>query len=216
MINKVNLSISSQIANSTIGAARNFIYKYYNNFKMGSNGKSGSYCIYCGFPNVKKINLEKQEWDTPRSLTAQIAGSGVSSSGGHSNSNKVSLSTYFCMRCKMTEARGTIKPGTIELTDINGYNLEVIIPESLLRFFGSIGLQETDIEIAIRSIARRLNQIIKKFVKTGINPCKKGKIGLKAKMTVGNTKVDVYVLVDNNSTGKYVRIVYGGGWSYCK
>lgn len=183
---------------------------------MGSNGRYRSYCIYCGFPNVKKINLEKQEGDTPRSLTAQIAGTGVNSSGGHSNSNTVSLSTYFCTNCKMTEAKGTIKPGTIELVDKNGYFLELILPESLLTLFSSIRLQKTDIERAVRSILRRLSQIIKKFEKTGINPCKKGKIGLRAKMTAGNIRVEVYVLVENNSKGKCIRIVYGGGWSYCK
>ena len=183
---------------------------------MGGNGKSGLYCIYCGSPNVERISMEKKEGDTPRSLTAQFAGTGAGASGGHSNSNTVSLGTYFCMRCKMTEANGTMEPGAAWLTDNNGYHLEVILPESLLRFFGSIGLQDNDIEVAVRSISKRLKQIIRKFEKAGIDPCKNGKIGLKAKMTAGSTKVDVYVLVENNGTGRNARIVYGGGWSYCK
>ncbi|EQB71434.1 MAG: hypothetical protein AMDU1_APLC00027G0009 [Thermoplasmatales archaeon A-plasma] len=116
----------------------------------------------------------------------------------------------------MTEANGTVEPGTAEFTYNNGYHLEVIMPESLLRLFGSIGFRDNDIESAVRSIARRLMQIVKKFDKTGVNPCKNGNIGQKAKMTVGGTKVDIYVLVENNGNGKYARIIYGGSWSYCK
>ena len=198
-------------------SANKIIYTipYYKSV-MGSNPKPKLYCLYCGSPNIEEINMEKKEWDTPRSLTAKVAGTGGGFAGGHSNSSTLFWSTYFCMNCKMTDAKATVEPGTVELTDNNGHHLEVILPESLLRLFSSIDLHENDIELAIRSIMRRLNQIIKKFEKTGVNPCKKGKIGLKAKMTAGNTKVDVYVLVENNSGGRYARIVYGGGWSYCK
>lgn len=160
--------------------------------------------------------MEKKKADTPRSWTAQIAGTGAGSSGGHSNSTSISLETYFCKKCKMTEAYGTVEPGATGLTYNNGYHLEVILPESLLRFFGSFGFQDNDIVSAVGSIARRLMQIVKKFEKTGINPCKKGKIGQKARMTVRGTKVDVYVLVENNRNGKGARIIYGGSWSYCK
>lgn len=174
------------------------------------------FCIYCGSPDVQKISMTKKEGDNPKTLSAQIVGSGGSYSGSHSSSNTVSLGTYYCMRCKMTEANGTMEPGKVLMNDNNGYSLGVILPESLLRYFGSIKLQHGDIIKAVESIDRRLKQIVKKFEKTGTDPCKDGKIGLRAKMAVGNAKVDVYVLVENNGTGRYARIVYGGKWSYCK
>ena len=188
-----------------------------NKFKMGDYYKSGLYCIYCGSPNVGKITMKKGRDDSPRSLTAQIGVVGAGYSGGHSDSSEVYVETYFCKRCNMIEeTKGTIEPGTVELTDNNSYSVDVILPESVLILFNSMGLEDSGIKEAIKSISRRLKQIIKKFEKTGADTCKKGKLGLKAKMTAGNTKVDVYVLVENKIAGKCARIVYGGGWSYCK
>jgi hypothetical protein len=160
--------------------------------------------------------MEKREGDNPRSLTAQLAGTGGGYSGKHSNSNKVTLETELCMTCKITEAKGTVEPGRVSITDNNGYNIEVILPESLLRYFSSIRFKDRDIKVSVMSIAKKLKSIIKKFERTGINPCKKGKIGWKTKMDVGIIKIDIYVLVENEVTGKYARIIYGGRWSYCK
>jgi hypothetical protein len=182
---------------------------------MGNSAQSGMYCIFCGSPNIKKINMEKKDSDTPRSFTAYFAGAGGGYSGGHSNSNTVILQTCFCTTCKMTDVEGTVEPGVLLLTDNNDYEVEVVLPGSLLKYFSSIKFQNNDIVVSIGSIEKRLKRIINKFEKTGSNPCINGKIGWKAKMSVGNIKVDVYVLVENKSGGRYIRIIYGGGRSFC-
>lgn len=195
---------------------QNTIYIRDNIFRMENATQAGLYCIYCGSPNIRRISMEKKEGENPRSLTAHFVGTGGGYSGKRTTSNTVTLDTDFCMKCKMTEAKGAVEPGRAWITDSNGYNLEIILPESLLRYFSSIRLEDRDIEMSVKSIAKKLKQIINKFERTGINPCKKGKIGWKTKMDVGIIKIDVYVLVENDVTGRYARIIYGGGRSYCK
>ena len=174
------------------------------------------YCMYCGFSEIEEILLHKDSSQSPRSLSAQVAGTGSSYTGTHGSRNSIVFTTHLCKNCKKTEAKGTMSPANVWLTDNNGYHLDVLLPESLLRFFGSIRMEEDEISYSIQSIQRRLKQILNKFEKTGINPCKNGKHGYKAKLSVRGNKVDVYVLVENKSTGRYARIVYDGGRSFCE
>ncbi len=177
------------------------------------------FCIYCGSQEVKKIVMEKKEGNGPRTITLRMFGVEAGLTGKHFDSNAFIVpETYFCSRCNMimTSVERIMEPGIVELTDESGHNIKIILPESLLIYFVSFKLQENEIKNAVSSIYKRLMQILKKFDKTGTNPCKNGKIGSKAKMLVRKTKVNVYVLVENNRAGKSARIIYGGGWSYCK
>jgi hypothetical protein len=175
-----------------------------------------TFCVYCGSSEVEETLLHKSSSDSPRSLSAHLAGSGGGYTGTHGSMDKITFTTYFCKKCKKIEAKGTLAPRDVLLTDSNGYYLEVILPESLLRFFGSIRMETDEISESIHGMGRRMKQILNKFERTGLNTCKNGKHGFKAKLPVRGNKVEVYVLVENNGTGRYARIVYDGGRSFCE
>ena len=197
-------------------SSENIIYYYENICRMRGSASETIYCIYCGFSEVAEILLHKDSSQSPRSLSAQVAGTGGGYTGTHGSRSSIVFPTHLCKKCKKTEAKGTLPPVNVWLTDNNGYHLDVLLPESLLRFFGSIRMEDKEISSSIQGVQRRLKQIFNKFERTGINPCKNGKHGYKAKLPVRGNKVDVYVLVENNGTGRYARIVYDGGRSFCE
>ena len=180
-------------------------------------GASGTlYCIFCGSSEVEEILLQKGSSQSPRSLSAQVVGNGGSYTGSHGSSSSILFHTHLCKKCKKTEAKGSMPPATVRLTDSSGYHLNVLLPENLLIFFGTIRMEKREIESSIQGVQKRLRQISTKFERTGLNPCKNGKHGYKAKMPVRGNEVEVYVLVENKGTGRYARIVYDGGRSFCE
>ena len=115
-----------------------------------------------------------------------------------------------------TDAWGAIRPEKAVLTDNRGYRFEVLLPENLLSLFKTMKMNSEEISSSIEGVSRRLKQILNRFEKTGINPCKNGKYGYRAKLPIRGNKVEVYVLVENNGAVRYARIVYGGGRSFCQ
>ncbi len=174
------------------------------------------YCKYCGSSELVGIVLHKDSSKSPKVMGVTTAVLGVSYRGSHGSINSLEYPTHYCKRCRKTEAKGSIGPSTAQLFDNNGIIISLMLPETLLALFSSLQMKAKDIEISIQGLQRRLKQIIKKFERTGKNPCKNGKIGYKARLKVLSSNVDIYVLVENSGIGKDARIVYDGGRSFCE
>lgn len=173
-------------------------------------------CIYCGFQNVEKIQLRKSTYKYPKTLSARVMGTGIGYAGSHGTASDMFYETYVCRNCNKTEAEGSMAPAIVKLTDNNNHRIDILLPESLLKFFSSIRMEEGEIVESIKGVERRLKQILKDFEMKGVNPCKKGNRGYKAKLLIKRNKVHVYLMVENNGAGRCVRVVYDGGWSFCE
>lgn len=174
------------------------------------------YCKYCGSSDLVGIVLHKDSSMLPRAIGVTVSGIGGTYRGSHGSRNSIDYPSYYCKKCRKTEAESSVSPSVAQLFDNNGNIINITLPEAILALFNSMQMKGKDIKNSIQGLERRLKQIFKKYQRTGENPCKKGKIGYKARMKVPSCNVDIYVLVDNSGIGKEVSFVYDGGRSFCE
>ncbi|MHB1440744.1 MAG: hypothetical protein ACYCSO_06950 [Cuniculiplasma sp.] len=175
-----------------------------------------SFCVYCGSSEIEKIEMEKKDGMEPRSIGVSFKGIGGNYTGGKYNQNTLHLETFFCKTCKKTEAYGTMEPLIMSISYEKHSELFLLIPGSLRELFSTNHLEIHEINSSIISIEKRLRQVIIAFERCGINICRNGKVGGRAKMRVRKIKVDVYLFIENIQNRRYVRIIYDGGVSYCR
>jgi hypothetical protein len=185
-------------------------------------GLSGSlFCRYCGSHDIINVKITTNAGSTKTfEPNIDLAGLGASVSMGSISRKKDVMITYptkLCRKClniHVADPSLATKPVTVKSSLSQ---TSIVIPFTLSLHLKTLEYEPQDITTLVANIREKLDRIyLKKYSKSGINPCKKGRMGYKLKLMLKRRiKILCWVIIDAVGNEIVYRLCYGGGKVQC-
>ncbi len=176
-------------------------------------------CRYCGDNNFRRATYRGR--DVPPATTVGAtapSGAGVSVGRKPQSSRSLSFPTLFCDTCREINAFCRETPRLATCTAY-GYKLGVVIPREVTSLLESVNARKEDLQRLVWDVVIRAKRPLRKFLKSGTNPCKKGHAGFPVSIVLCKTKIKVHLIIalgTPKSPVITIRIAYGGGRAVCQ